>query len=151
MQKHDFQDHPRKETAKTVRSRFGLVQAALDKRGANFSSKAHKAAFALDPRLHGLAGSLDPDVGYDFHAARQDAVSCLINEYIPGFFQNPTDKQLAQRAAQGLLHQTFFLACALLERTPLLFWPSRPPFSGWFKLSAGACHTDGGFPELALP
>ena len=69
----DFVDHPRKETEAVLETRQTAVIEILNKRGEVYCTSAHKAAFALDPRMHHFVNDPDADaeLGFPFLQARQ--------------------------------------------------------------------------------
>lgn len=71
-----------------MRSRLDVLIKCLEARGRAYETPAHKAAFALDPRLNSLLGQPDGDqqIGFELRPAWQDAVSSTMTEFIPNFF-----------------------------------------------------------------
>ena len=71
-----------------VRSRLDVLIKCLEARGRAYETPAHKAAFALDPRVNSLLGQPDGDqqIGFELRPAWQDAVSSTMTEFIPNFF-----------------------------------------------------------------
>lgn len=60
----------------------------MEKRGACYQTVAHKAAFALDPRVVSLLSdpNMDTLAGFPVRGPWQDALSCTMSEFIPMFF-----------------------------------------------------------------
>ena len=71
-----------------VRSRLDVLIKCLEARGKAYETPAHKAAFALDPRVSSLLRQPDGDqqIGFALRPAWQDAVSSTMTEFIPSFF-----------------------------------------------------------------
>ena len=72
----------------TLATRQQKVREILEKRGACYQTVAHKAAFALDPRVVSLLSdpNMDTLAGFPVRGPWQDALNCTMSEFIPMFF-----------------------------------------------------------------